>query len=127
MEVFYAGRSMALTTLFAHYSMHRCVPFCAPFLSLSLSLSLAKIRLHLCRRNFLMVSRRVVARYLAYRHVRALHRRVAMLRISAYQMRDITRESRLMGDPGGGILQEGLLADDIMRYSTIGSDDHVLR
>jgi len=32
-----------------------------------------------------------------------------------------------MGDLGEGILQEGLLADDVMRYSTIGSDDHVLR
>jgi len=51
--------------------------------TLRFSFSLAKIRLHLRRRNFLMVSRRVVARCLAYRHVRALHRRVAMLRISA--------------------------------------------
>lgn len=31
-----------------------------------------------------------------------------------------------MGDPAGGILQEGLLADDIM-HSTIEFDDRVLR
>lgn len=31
-----------------------------------------------------------------------------------------------MGDPAGGILQEGLLVDDIM-HSTIESDDRVLR
>lgn len=29
--------------------------------------------------------------------------------------RDITGKSRLMGDPAGGILQKGLLADDIIR------------